>query len=59
MKGSTKNQIRGKIRQAKGKAKQKIGKAAGNTRLEAEGLDDRVVGTIQNLGGRIQQKLED
>lgn len=59
MKGSTKNQIRGKIRQAKGKAKQNIGKATRNTRLEAEGLDDRVAGTIQDLGGRIQKKLED
>jgi len=59
MKGSTKNRIGGKIRQAKGKAKQKIGKATRNTRLEAEGLDDQVAGTIQDLGGRIQKKLED
>jgi uncharacterized protein YjbJ (UPF0337 family) len=59
MKGSTKNRIRGKVRQAKGKAKEKIGRLAHNTRLEAEGLDDQVVGTIQNLGGKIQQKLEE
>ena len=59
MKGSTKNRIRGKVRQAKGKAKQKIGRLARNTRLEAEGLDDQVVGTIQNLGGNIQKKLEE
>jgi uncharacterized protein YjbJ (UPF0337 family) len=59
MKGSTKNRIRGKVRQAKGKAKEKIGRLARNTRLEAEGLDDQVVGTIQNLGGNIQKKLEE
>jgi uncharacterized protein YjbJ (UPF0337 family) len=59
MKGSTKNRVRGKIRQAKGKAKEKIGRLARNTRLEAEGLDDQVVGTIQNVGGKIQQKLEE
>jgi len=59
MKGSTKNRIRGKVRQTKGKAKEKIGRLARNTRLEAEGLDDQVVGTIQNVGGNIQKKLED
>ncbi|HXO84025.1 MAG TPA: CsbD family protein [Gemmatimonadales bacterium] len=59
MKSSSKNRVRGKIRQAKGKAKSKIGRLAGNTRLEAEGLDDQVAGTIQNLGGKIQKKLEE
>jgi uncharacterized protein YjbJ (UPF0337 family) len=59
MKGSTKNRIRGKVRQAKGKVKSKIGRLARNTRLEAEGLDDQVVGTIQNVGGNIQKKLEE
>jgi len=60
MKGSTKTRLRGKLRQAKGKAKQKIGqlgrKASG---LEAEGIDDQVVGKIEDLGGKIQKKLEE
>ena len=59
MNSSTKNRVRGKLRQVKGKAKQKAGQLTGNTRLEAEGLDDRVVGTIQNLAGKIQKKWED
>ena len=59
MKGSTKNRVRGKLRQAKGRAKQKVGQLARNTRLEAEGVDDKVVGKIQDIGGRIQKKLED
>lgn len=59
MKSSTKNRIRGKVRQAKGKAKEKAGRMVRNTRLEAEGLDDQVAGTIQNLGGKIQKKLEE
>ena len=59
MKGSTKTRLRGKLRQAKGKAKQKIGHAARNTRLEAEGLDDQVIGKIQDVGGKIQKKLEE
>jgi uncharacterized protein YjbJ (UPF0337 family) len=59
MKGSTKTRLRGKLRQAKGKAKQKLGRAARNTRLEGEGIDDQVVGKIQDVGGRIQKKLEE
>lgn len=52
MKGSTKNRVRGKIRQVKGKAKRLIG-------LEADGLDDQVAGTVQNVAGKLQKKLED
>ena len=59
MKSSTKNRIRGKVRQAKGKVKAHAGRMARNTRLEAEGLDDQVAGTLQNVGGRIQKKLEE
>jgi uncharacterized protein YjbJ (UPF0337 family) len=59
MKGSTKNSLRGKLRQAKGKAKQKLGHLARNTRLEAEGIDDQVIGKIEDIGGKIQKKLED
>ena len=59
MKSSSKNRVRGKVRQMKGKAKEKIGRLARNTRLEAEGLDDQVAGTIQNVGGKIQKKLEE
>ena len=59
MKSSTKNRIRGKVRQAKGKAKAKAGRMVRNTRLEGEGLDDQVAGTIQNVSGKIQKKLEE
>ena len=59
MKRSTKNRVRGKVRQLKGKAKEKVGRARGDTRLEGEGLDDQVAGTLQELGGRIQKRLEE
>ena len=59
MKSSTRNRLRGKARQIKGKAKEQAGRAAGNPRLEGEGLDDQVAGTLQNLTGKIQKKLED
>jgi uncharacterized protein YjbJ (UPF0337 family) len=59
MKRSTKNRVRGKIRQLKGKAKEKVGRARGDARLEAQGLGDQIDGTMQELGGRIQKRLED
>jgi uncharacterized protein YjbJ (UPF0337 family) len=59
MKGSTKNRVRGKVKQIKGKAKETAGRMTRNTRLEAEGLGDQIDGTMQNLGGKLQKKLED
>jgi uncharacterized protein YjbJ (UPF0337 family) len=59
MKRSTKNRVRGKIRQLKGKAKEKVGRARGDARLEAQGLGDQIDGTMQELGGQIQKRLED
>ena len=59
MKGSTKNRVRGKVRELKGKAKEKAGKLSGNPRLEDEGLDDQIIGKVQNVAGRIQKKLGD
>jgi uncharacterized protein YjbJ (UPF0337 family) len=59
MKRSTKNQVRAKVRQLKGKAKEKVGRARGDAKLEGEGLDDQITGTVQELGGRIQKRLEE
>jgi uncharacterized protein YjbJ (UPF0337 family) len=59
MKGSTKNRVRGTVKQIKGKAKETAGRMTRNTRLEAEGLGDQIDGTMQNLGGKLQKKLED
>ncbi|HXM39013.1 MAG TPA: CsbD family protein [Gemmatimonadales bacterium] len=59
MKGSTKNRVRGKVRELKGKAKEKAGKLSGNPQLEDEGLDDQIIGKVQNVAGRIQKKLGD
>jgi len=59
MKGSTKNRVRGKVRELKGKAKQKAGQLRGNPRQEEEGLDDQIIGKVQNVAGRIQKRLED
>jgi uncharacterized protein YjbJ (UPF0337 family) len=50
MKDSTKDQLEGKLHEAKGKVKEQAGKLTNNPGLEAEGLDE-------NIGGKIQKKI--
>ena len=52
MKSSTKDKIKGSVRQAKGAIKEKAGQASGNARLH-----DR--GTAEKVGGAIQRKVGD
>lgn len=52
MKSSTRDEAEGTWHQAKGKAKELIGKASDNPELEAEG-------TIENLDGKAQEKTGD
>ena len=52
MKSSTKDKIKGGFEEAKGKVKEKAGKATGNSDLR-----DR--GTAEKAGGKIQRKIGD
>jgi uncharacterized protein YjbJ (UPF0337 family) len=52
MKSSTKDKIKGSVKQAKGALKEKAGRAAGNPAME-----DR--GTAERVGGKIQKKVGD
>ncbi len=52
MKSSTKDKIKGTLREAKGKAKEEAGKATGNRDMQ-----DR--GTAEKAGGKIQRKVGD
>lgn len=52
MKSSTKDKIEGGFREAKGKVKEKAGKATGDP-----GLRDR--GTVEKAGGKVQRKIGD
>lgn len=52
MKSSTKDKIKGGFEEAKGKVKEKAGKATGNPDLR-----DR--GTIEKAGGKVQRKIGD
>jgi uncharacterized protein YjbJ (UPF0337 family) len=52
MKSSTRDKIKGGFREAKGKVKEKAGKAIGNPNLR-----DR--GTAEKTGGKVQRKVGD
>ena len=57
MKSSTKDQLAGKFHEAKGRAKEKVGQVTGNPRLQAEGQDEKLVGTVQKKVGQIKNVL--
>ena len=54
-----KNRIIGSAKEAKGTAKQVIGKAIGDTKLEAEGTADKAEGKVQNTIGGIKDKARE
>jgi uncharacterized protein YjbJ (UPF0337 family) len=43
---------------AKGRAKEAIGKAIGNKRLEREGKRDQVVGAVKDTAEKVRDKVE-
>jgi uncharacterized protein YjbJ (UPF0337 family) len=47
-----KDQVKGRIEEAKGKVKEVAGKAVGNEKLENEG-------TVQKIGGKVQAAVGD
>jgi len=53
------NRIEGAIDKGMGAAKEAVGKATGNERLEAEGLAQKVKGDVQNKVGQAQDKVGD
>ena len=50
MKDSTKDQAAGKLHEAKGALKEKIGKLTNNPDLQDEG-------TVEKIGGKVQKKV--
>lgn len=50
MKNSTKDQMKGKLREVKGTAKQRVGQITKNPRL-------RVEGQLEKMAGKMQQKI--
>jgi uncharacterized protein YjbJ (UPF0337 family) len=54
-----KDRIEGAAKKAKGSVKEGVGKATGDTKLQAEGKVDKAEGKIQNTAGGIKDALRD
>jgi len=54
-----KDQVKGRVKEAKGEAKIVTGKVTGNEGLTEEGKVDRAVGKIQTMYGDLKKDLED
>ena len=52
-----KDRIRGSVKQVVGGAKQAVGKAAGDRKLEAEGVAQNVEGKVQSAVGGLKDTL--
>jgi uncharacterized protein YjbJ (UPF0337 family) len=55
---STKDQVAGKFHELKGKVKEKLGQAAGNPDVEAEGQSENLAGKVQKKVGQIEKVFE-
>jgi uncharacterized protein YjbJ (UPF0337 family) len=58
MKPSTRDQIKGKLHEVKGKSKEKAGQLTNNLGLVAEGQNEHLAGTIQKKIGQVERVLE-
>jgi uncharacterized protein YjbJ (UPF0337 family) len=52
------DRVIGSAKQIKGTAKQAVGKAVGDTKLEAEGNADKIEGQVQNAIGGVKDTLK-
>jgi len=55
MKSSTKDRVKGRMSEAKGKVKETAGKAAGNPNLQDRGTTEKVGGKVQRKVGEIKK----
>jgi uncharacterized protein YjbJ (UPF0337 family) len=58
MKPSTQDKAEGKFHEIKGMVKEKSGHLTNNPGLEAEGIVEKVNGTVQGILGRVEKALE-
>lgn len=57
MKASTKDQAEGRLHELKGKVKELAGKLGDNPKIEAEGTNEKIAGTVQGKIGQIEKLL--
>lgn len=58
MKPSTKDQMEGKLHQAKGAVKEKTGHATNNPDLAMRGHDEKTAGKVQDKIGQVEKVFE-
>jgi uncharacterized protein YjbJ (UPF0337 family) len=59
MRRPNQDEIRGKIDEAAGTVKEKIGRASGNPDLEYEGADQRIGGKMESGAGKARRKVSE
>jgi uncharacterized protein YjbJ (UPF0337 family) len=57
MKRSTKNQVAGKLHEAKGKIKETAGQLIDDPELETEGKAEKIGGKVQNKIGQVEKVI--
>jgi uncharacterized protein YjbJ (UPF0337 family) len=53
-----KNQVKGRIKQAKGKGKEVVGKAVGNKQLQREGTVEKLSGKAEAAYGDLKKEVQ-
>jgi len=54
-----KNRVAGSIKEIKGAAKEAVGKAVGDAKLQSDGRTDKALGKIQNAVGGLNDAVRD
>ena len=57
MKQSTKDKLRGKYHEAKGKVKETVGRATNDPDLEGEGLGEKIGGKVRKKIGQVEKAI--
>ena len=55
MKSSTKDRIKGRVQEAKGKIKEKTGRAARDPNLQDRGTSEKIGGKVQRKVGEVKR----
>ena len=58
MKQSTRDQIKGRLHEAKGTVKEKAGRVINNPNLTAEGQNEKLGGKVQQKVGQVEEVFE-
>ena len=58
MKPSTKDELEGKLHEAKGNVKEKVGRVINNPDMETKGQSEKLAGKVQKKVGQIEKVLE-